>query len=265
MIACLPAYDLPEIEGATDEWWQHLRRGFLRAGLNEVPTERYRPQDFLAHFENESLLFSQCCGYPYLKFFSKILLLVGTPVYNLPGCEGPNYRSFIIVRHDEEAKSLLAMRGRRCAVNAPHSQSGYNCLRAALSEARAPKPLFAQVIETGSHIASLEAVAEVQADLAAIDCVTLGLIQRYRPSLVQDLRILAQTMAAPALPYVTGGDADCRKRLREGLLLALNDPASQDCRQALGLRDVRFLEPADYLPILDMEARAVELGYTVVA
>ncbi len=265
MIACLPAYDLPEIEWATNEWWLHLRQGFLRAGLVEVPTERHRPPDFLAHFKSSSLLFSQCCGYPYLKFFSKDLLLVGTSVYDFRGCEGPNYRSFIIVRQDEAAASLLEMRGRRCAINAPHSQSGYNCLRAALCALRAPKPMFSQVIETGGHIASLEAVARGQADLAAIDCVTFGLVQRYRPNLISNLNILAETLSAPGLPYVTAGDGDCRSRLRQGISAALNDPASKNCRQALGLQDVRFLEPAAYAPIRDMETRAIELGYDVVA
>ena len=39
-------------------------------------------------------------------------------------------------------------------------------------------------VYTGSHLASMKAVATSKADLAAIDCVTWTLAQKYRPKAI---------------------------------------------------------------------------------
>ena len=43
-------------------------------------------------------------------------------------------------------------------------------------------------VYTGSHLASMKAVATSKADLAAIDCVTWTLAQKYRPKAIHKLR-----------------------------------------------------------------------------
>ena len=50
-----------------------------------------------------------------------------------------------------------------------------NLFRAAIAPLAGGRPFFSEVIVTGSHAASLEAVADGNAPgLAAIDCVTFG-------------------------------------------------------------------------------------------
>ena len=62
---------------------------------------------------------------------------------------------------------------------------------------------FETVAITGSHAASAAAVANGEADAAAIDCVTFALLQRHRPHVVAELRTIASTFATPTPPFVT--------------------------------------------------------------
>ena len=62
---------------------------------------------------------------------------------------------------------------------------------------------------TGSHLASMEAVASGQAYLAAIDCVTWSLNKTSQPDLETRLRIMGMAPCmVPALPYVVDASAD---------------------------------------------------------
>ena len=167
----------------------------------------------------------------------------------------------------DPARGLGDLAGRVCAVNNRASQSGYNALRRALASHAVDGRFVSAVLETGSHMASLAAVAEGRAGLAAIDCVTFELLARHRPSAVAGLRILAWSERAPGLPYVTRATAgrDVVSRLREGLRAALADPALAGARQALLLVDAEPLSAAAYAQIDDMERDARALGYPEIA
>ena len=73
---------------------------------------------------------------------------------------------------------------------------------------------------TGSHLASMEAVANGRADVAAIDCVTWSLSKASRPDLVGQLRVIGMApTVVPALPYVVSVSADAREitAIKEGI------------------------------------------------
>ena len=101
------------------------------------------------------------------------------------------------------------------------------------------------------------------ADIAAIDCVTYALLSKYRPRVVQNLRILCQTAAVPAPPYVTSRlvPESVHTALRESLLRVLNDPSTANLRQALLLDHVDILPTSAYNAIARLEHQAVRLGY----
>jgi ABC-type phosphate/phosphonate transport system substrate-binding protein len=119
---------------------------------------------------------------------------------------GGDYRSWLIVRAGEPAAGIADLRGSIAAVNAPHSQSGANALLALTAEVAGGRPFFADILPTGSHAASLEAVQAGRAACATIDCVTW---QHLGPQARSGLRILRGTPPAPALPFITSGDTDC--------------------------------------------------------
>ena len=260
--ANLPMYDLPELRSATDAWWQGLARSFRKAGLAEVPDRLNRDATMPDLWRDPALLFSQTCGYPLVHAFKGVLQPVATPAYGAEGCAGASYRSALVVRADEAASELGALRGRRCAVNSRTSHSGFNALRHVVAQLGSGQGFFSEVVMTGEHKASLEAVADGRADIAAIDCVTYALYRRLVPALAGHLRVLAWTDPAPGLPYVTRASAGSEivARLREGLMDALAASDLAPTREALLLTGAEVLPMATYDRVLAMERAAVASG-----
>jgi ABC-type phosphate/phosphonate transport system substrate-binding protein len=267
MLASLPMYDLPEVAAATDGWWRGLAAAFRRAGLEEVPDRLRRDVALPGHWLDPALLFSQTCGYPLTHALAGHVRLLGTPCYAAPGCDGPLYRSLILVPEDSPASKLVELRDGVAVINGVDSQSGCNVLRALLAPLAAGGRFCAAVLESGSHIASIAAVAAGRADFAAVDCVTHALLARWRPAALAGTRVLLETPAAPGLPYVTGGaaDRDLRRRLQEGLHRAFRDAGLAETRAALLLTGFTELPLEAYLPIVAMRREAEAAGYPRVA
>ncbi|MGD1878047.1 MAG: phosphate/phosphite/phosphonate ABC transporter substrate-binding protein [Kiloniellaceae bacterium] len=264
MLASLPMYDLPELRAETDALWDGFARAFRAEGLRNVPQALTRGDDVMAQWTASDLMFSQTCGYPLTHALSGRVTLVATPLYDCPGCAGGTYRSEILVRADDPAASLADLRGRGVAVNGRDSQSGYSALRHAVAGLAEDGRFFGAVTVTGSHRASMQAVAAGQADVCAADVVTYTLLQRAAPDVTRRLRVLAHTAAAPALPYISRRDlpADDLRRLQAGLMRACGDPALNDARQALLLAGVAMMPLSAYDRILELEAAAVAAGYS---
>jgi len=260
-------YDLPALRRATDAWWTGLARALEAAGIDGVPRQLERQRAMDEVWLDPHLLLSQTCGYPLTHALAGRVRLVATPVYDVEGCAGASYRSAFLVRDDDPAERLADLRGRRVAINSRDSQSGYNCLRHALAPLTDGSPLFSEVRETGDHGASLAALRENAADLAAVDGVTLALVARSEPAAVAGLRVLDWSAAAPALPYITRADAgdDELAALRDGLLATAADPGLAEARAALALKGFEILPLAAYDVIDRMESGAVALGYPAIA
>ena len=256
-------YDLPPMRAAVDAWWQGLRRAFGAEGLDDLPARLARPSDLEALLLSPELLMAQTCGYPLTHALAGRVALVATPAYTAPGCVGPTYVSQLIVPADSAFGTLADLRGRVAAINGWDSQSGMSALRHAVAPLAENGGFFADAVVSGSHVRSIAAVAAGEADVAAIDCVTYALIERYDPALLAAVRILAQSAPAPGLPYVThaAADADLVQRLRAGLARAVADPALVDVRADLLVADIAVLDLAAYDRILEMESAAAEAGY----
>ena len=266
-VASLPMYDLPELSGATDAWWQGLARAFRREGVADVPDRLDRRERYADVWTSFDLLFSQTCGYPLTHALAGRVELVATPCYDAEGCEGPGYCSVVIVGADSTASAIGDLRGARCATNGLDSQSGYNVLRSLVAPLATDGRFFGSVAITGGHRASLALVASGEADVAAIDCVTRGLLARHRPRALVGTRVLCPTASAPGLPYVTrvGAGAELLRRLRGGLDRAFADPQLDEARGELLLAGTAVLPLAAYDCIREMENAAIAAGYPEVA
>ncbi|WP_193368157.1 phosphate/phosphite/phosphonate ABC transporter substrate-binding protein [Pelagibius marinus] len=267
MRASLPMYELPGLEAATDAWWTGLAAALRAEGVAEVPTHLTRAAELSELWTAADLLFSQTCGYPLTHALAAKVTLLATPVYDVPGCAGGLYRSEILLRADDPAEALSALRGRRVAVNARDSQSGYSALRHAVAPLAAQGGFFGEVQVSGSHLASMTSVAQGQADVCAVDCVTYHLLKRTEPALTGRLRVLTSSAEAPALPYITRRDigAEDLRRLRAGLARAIADPALAELRAALLIKDMVVKPLSDYDRILELEAAAAAAGYPELA
>lgn len=259
----LPMYDLPELRSITDAWWAGLAAHLRTAGVRGLPSEPERPGHPAELWLACDLGLAQTCGYPLTHELAGRVAYVATPCYQAAGCSGPSYRSLILVRGDDPAWQLAALRGRRAAVNAWDSQSGMSALRHAIAPLAQGRPFFDTVIETGGHRESLVALQAGAVDVAAVDCVTFALLQRVAPIEVAGLRRIAWSRPAPGLPLVTRGDAAPRTiaALRRGLTAACADPALAEPRRALLLEAVEVLPADGYDELLTMERDAVAAGY----
>ena len=108
--------------------------------------------------------------------------VVGQPSYNgFEGGQGQLYSSAILMRGSEAGVTsrpadgapiipLDLIRGKRFAYNSLDSMSGIIAPTRDLEAMGESLDIFSERIETGSHRASIVAVAEGRADVCAIDC-----------------------------------------------------------------------------------------------
>jgi ABC-type phosphate/phosphonate transport system substrate-binding protein len=256
-------YDLPELQPATDALWAAIADRLHERGLS-APRSLTRGQKLDKIWTDPGLLLAQTCGYPLVTALAGKVQLLATPCYDATGCEGPLYRSAIIVHVDDPANSLSVERGKICAINATDSNSGMNLLRAEVAPlAHAGEKFFARILVTGSHASSVEAVADGHADLAAIDCVTWSHLQEKRPTATQDVRLLGWTQSSAGLPLITSRhtDAPTRQALLETLHEIAADPALAPLRKTLSLERFVELPLSAYDSILELERAAAAAGY----
>ena len=261
-VAALPMYDFPKIAAANDALWSGMARRLRERGV-AAPERLTRGADIAALCRDPGLLFGQTCGYPYMQGLRDAVVLIATPEYGFPGCDGVVHRSFIMRRAQDLRLNLDAFRGAVAAINGWDSNTGMNLFRAAIAPLAGGKPFFASVSVTGSHQASLEALAAGRADLAAIDCVSFGLLKRLRPALVEGVAVVAESPSSPGLPFVASAALpdSTIAAVREALFAALADVGLAETRAALGLKGAVVTTPADYQRVLDIEREAEALGY----
>lgn len=239
-VASLPMYDRPELRAETDALWAFIRHRLRASGVDDVPEQLSRPADHTLVWRDPQLLFTQTCGYDLRHDFADQHHLLGAPVSTALGCVGATYASFHLVRHDDPARDMADLRGRRAAFNERTSFSGRVTLELAVAPLAVGGAFFSHVVETGAHEASAEAVVEGRADVSCIDCHTFALMQRARPALAGALRIVGRSPQAPAPPYVAGPatSEEIRRALAAALLEAGTAPELADVRRALLLDSV---------------------------
>ncbi|WP_321905493.1 phosphate/phosphite/phosphonate ABC transporter substrate-binding protein [Paraburkholderia tropica] len=271
-IAALPMYNVTPQHGML---WRAFLRDALgefarRAGVRERIALLDEPLgDLFALWRSPDLLMSQTCGFPYrLLGLDRQVHLLATPVFNAPGCEGAWYRSVLLVSaqaYANGATSLAACRGLRAACNSADSHSGMNAFRHAVATT-IPKSVrserfFASVSFVGSHWNALRALADDEADVASIDCVTLAYVRDARPEMLESLREIGMTAAAPGLPFI----ASRTLPVAHAALLrdALDHACTLDALRAKTLRLQGFsrLAPADYAVIEQFADEARANGY----
>ncbi len=265
-VAALPMYDFPEISEANDTLWRRIAAALAAKGV-EAPGALERGRALSALWRDPSLILAQTCGYPYMTRLSDAVALVAAPEYAFPGCEGVDHRSFVVRAAQDRRRNLAEFRFAVAAVNSFDSNTGMNHFRATIAPLAGGRRFFSEVLITGSQMASLVAVGDGRAGLAAIDCVTFGLLRRFRPDLVARVAVAAETPSSPGLPFIMSARLPqaTLAAVREALAEALADPALADQRATLGLKGARALAAADYERVLDHEREAEAAGYPKLA
>lgn len=243
MIAALPMYDPPSLQAANDRLWALIRDALRARGMAAPEGLRRGDDDLWPLWTAPDLVLAQTCGFPYRARLHGQVTLVGTPDYGVPGCAPGHYCSVIVVRADDPRDGAAALDGAALAYNDALSQSGW----AAAQDWAAQAGIALRAgPRTGAHRASLRAVAEGRADVAAIDAVTWDLLAGLEPAR-DGLRVLARTVPTPGLPLIAAAGAD-DAATRAAVAEAIAALAPQD-RAALRLRGIVAIPAAAYLAV----------------
>lgn len=225
--------DLPPVPGGI-----HDAEGRLIA-----PDPATLPPDELDHHQlwlHPALLFAQTCWGPMELGLNKHVQVVDQPSYDAyEGGQGELYSSALVMRTGEgpqirspaDGKALLPldlMRGKRFAYNSLDSMSGIIALTRDLQAAGESLDIFSSRSESGGHRGSIVAVAEGKADIAAIDCESWALAQRFEPA-ANAVKVVGWTARRKGLPYITARTTPEKtlKALREALAGSAEQPRIQ--------------------------------------
>jgi len=209
------------------------------------------------------LVIGHTCGYPLMTQLRDAVLPFCLPCFDVPGVDGKLYSSQFIVPAGSSIETLQQCRGKIVALNNINSNSGMNVLRYALAKLGATPGYFSEVLITGGHLASLEAVAANRAQLAAVDCVTYQLIADQNPALIASLRVIGYSEQTCGLPFVVARSRHSRQ-LSDNYLTALNQALTElplSARKKLHLDHFESVGLDDYQSILELENFAIEAGY----
>ena len=244
--------------------WQSLFEAFLQnyTSVQAVEADIRFETDF-ALLRNPRLMIGHTCGYPLMRFLRDDLAPVCVPVFDVPGCNGKFYSSQIIVPVDSNIQTLADCQGKIAAINGRDSNSGMNVFRHAVAGLCEGKPFFDEVIESGSHYQSLVAVANNQAQVATIDCVSFSLIKDQWPELVAQVRVIGFTEPTCGLPFVVPVNDFGSTNIIE-LIRALENALSslpKDERKRLHLLGFEPVDLSDYDSIMALEKTATKAGY----
>ena len=263
--ASLPMYDLPEIRAATVAFWASMAGNLRRQGIAGVPDKLTHDRPVFDLWSDPGLLISQCCGFDVMHRYKSRLQPIATPEFAAPGCQGGNYSSMVVVADDCPIDDVRDMRGAVAVINGSESHSGMSSLRHLVSDRHVDGQFFSDVKISGSHLASLEMIRRHDADVAAIDCVTLALIRRHLGGAARGVRVLGETYRAPAPPYVVRASAPADEigKVRAALAETFDDPSLADCRETLLLKGVTLTSQADYSVFAAFQDHAGKLGYPV--
>jgi ABC-type phosphate/phosphonate transport system substrate-binding protein len=186
------------------------------------------------------LLFAQTCWGPMELGLSSHVQVIGQPSYDAyEGGQGELYSSALVMRTGEgpearspaDGKALLPLdlfRGKRFTFNSLDSMSGMIGLTRDLQAAGESLDIFSSRSESGGHRASIVTVTEGRADVAAIDCESWALAQRFEPA-ARKVVIVGWTARRKGLPFITARTTPEKtvRAMREALASLSEQPRIQ--------------------------------------
>jgi phosphonate transport system substrate-binding protein len=203
------------------------------------------------------------CGLPYVRKMahpdSKIEL-AAAPVMVQHRYQGkPIYFSDVIVRPDSHFQTFKDLKGASWAYNEPNSQSGYNITRYHLSTMGEKDKFFGRVVQSGSHLNSLELVLKGKIDASAIDSTVLEIELQYRPQLKQQFRIIEVLGPSPIPPWVVSTQLplELRDDIREVFYLMKDSRDGKSVLEESLMSEMVIVQDQDY-DIIRYMAQAAE-------
>ena len=114
-----------------------------------------------------------------------------------------------MVRRDSGFRVFDDLRGSSWAYNEPLSHSGFNVVRAYLAGFGHSQGFFREVVESGSHIGSIEMILNGRMEASAIDTTVLDWVIDQRPEVGAQIRVIETIGPSPILPGSRQHDCRC--------------------------------------------------------
>ncbi len=242
MRASLLMYNPPALQDANKRFWGLISTRLRDAGIDapETLSEDGFGTDF---WTAKDMVFSQTCGMPYRTKLHGKVQIVGTPDYGVEGCAPGYYCSVLLKRQDDTRTQLSEFDGARVATNGFDSQSGFAAL---VNEIADSDIRFGRCVVTGAHAASVAAVANGKADIAATDAVTWHFLSRDG-GVAEGVEVLARTRPTPGLPFICASTMS-RETIFDAVSQAI-EALSQSDRDLLMLRGLVHIPVSAYLSV----------------
>lgn len=190
------------------------------------------------------------CGLPFSRTLPQPAL-IAAPVPSPAEFSGEaRYWSVWVVKRASAHASVRSTFGGRVAFTVPGSQSGYvaalsDLMQIARDDPGRQQPLFDEILApTVTPLGALSAVIRGDADIAPVDAYAFHLLERYRPELIAQVRVVGQTAPTPIPPLV--GASPYRDALRNAFLAAHTNAASRAVMDNLLLRGFAAPDPGSY-------------------
>jgi len=192
------------VESETAELWRRLLAAVIEhAGLDIELLEHREPAPIAELWQRSDKAAVFMCGLPF-SLSDPRPELIAAPIPSPVEFRGlPRYWSEMVVRKDSGIESVEQTFGGRIAFTVPDSQSG--CLAALyyLMTVADKFPLYREVVAPQvTPLGAISAVLGASADVAPIDSYAFCLLQKYRPELTSQLRIVGRTIPTPIPPLV---------------------------------------------------------------
>jgi len=198
----LPMYDFPEVQASTKAILDALSNTFTKLGDVSQPSfpESSIHADLMRMWKDDTTLFSQSCGLPFVEDLHDYVDIVATLKWTGISDDRGWYRTVIVAREEIGVASLSEVGGMQPVITNQQSLSGWCSLGVALSNVGADASYVLPYLESEGHAKSLQFLQDKRADFASIDPGTFQLLQRHRPSLTNGLRIIGHGPHVPATP-----------------------------------------------------------------
>ncbi len=192
------------------------------------------------------------CAGPYVEGKKKFdLELLAAPVIG----GKTTYNSYIIANVNSAIGKFEDLKGKTFAFTDPQSNTGKlvpTYMIAKLGET--PETFFNKFIYTGSHDASINAVANNIVDGAAIDSLIYDYLKKRRPGLISSTKII-EVSPPFGIPMVVARpdlNQDLKSKLRSFLLSADSDPQIKNVLANMEIEKFTIIDDSAYNSIREM-------------
>ena len=252
-------YDFPEVQASTKALLVALSEAFSKLGESSQVAfpESSIHADLMRMWKEDSTLFSQSCGLPFVEDLHDYVDIVATLKWSGISDDRGWYRTVIVAREELDIASLSDVGGMQPVITNQQSLSGWCSLGVALSDIGANASYVLPYVESEGHAKSLQLLQNKRADFASIDPGTFQLLQRHRPALTSGLRVIGHGPHVPATPlHVSKKRSADLDALQAATIDVFSRPELTSARADIGIDGAVAVGASDYALIPGLVARA---------